>query len=54
MAEIYARPPVKDLLDELAKLGVDITILQKAGLSEDELREFLSSLKRLSKKIERA
>ena len=54
MAETDARPPVKELLDELAKLGVDVTMLQKAGLSEDELRGLLSGLERLSGKGERA
>ena len=53
LGETDARPPVKELLDEFAKLGVDVTMLQQAGLSEDELRGFLSSLKRLLRERER-
>ena len=42
---------IKELLRELAILGVDIQMLQEAGLSEDELRGLLDGVRRLSGKV---
>jgi hypothetical protein len=39
----------KELLRELAALGVDVEMLRSARLSQDELRGLLTSLRRLLK-----
>lgn len=44
------KPSIKELLAELAALGVNVEILKEAGLSEEQLREFAEKVRALLKK----